>query len=338
MTSGIRLPGGGWQTGKTDGFGFSWGGLSVQAGAFPVSTALVLSSPAKLNLSLAVVGRRADGYHDLVSLVSPLALADTLMAEPGPDGTASLSCDDPTLPVDASNLVLRAERVFRTRTGWKGGVRFHLVKRIPRGAGLGGGSSNATMALRALDQLAGARLGDAVLAELAAELGSDCPLFLFSGPVVLRGRGERVQPVAPEVAARVAGRPVWLFKPAWGIETPWSFRRLAAWGLGAYADAEEAEGSLAAWCSDPAAPLETLPGNTLERVAFGKYLALPALVAQVREELGLAVRMSGSGSCCFAFAPGGESEGRLGELTEALRRRVIAAWGDEAFFAASRLA
>ena len=303
-----------------------------------MSTALVLSSPAKLNLSLAVVGRRADGYHDLVSLVSPLALADTLMAEPGPDGTASLSCDDPTRPVDASNLVLRAERVFRTRTGWKGGVRFHLVKRIPRGAGLGGGSSNATMALRALDQLAGARLGDAVLAELAAELGSDCPLFLFSGPVVLRGRGERVQPVAPEVAARLAGRPVWLFKPAWGIETPWSFRRLAAWGLGAYADPEEAEGRLAAWCSDPAAPLEALPGNTLERVAFGKYLALPALVAQVREELGLAVRMSGSGSCCFAFAPGGESEGRLGELTEALRRRVIAAWGDEAFFAASRLA
>ena len=298
----------------------------------------VLSSPAKLNLSLAVVGRRADGYHDLVSLVSPLALADTLTAEPGPEGTASLSCDDPTLPVDASNLVLRAERVFRARTGWKGGVRFHLAKRIPRGAGLGGGSSNATMALRALDQLAGTRLGDAELAELAAQLGSDCPLFLFSCPVVLRGRGERVQPVAPEVAARLAGRPVWLFKPVWGIETPWAFRRLAASGLGAYDDSAGAESRLAAWFADRAAPLEALPGNTLERVAFGKYLALPALVAQVRDELGLHVRMSGSGSCCFAFGPAEATERRLGELTEALRRRVIAAWSDEAFFAASRLA
>jgi 4-diphosphocytidyl-2-C-methyl-D-erythritol kinase len=73
-------------------------------------------------------------------------------------------------------------------------------------------------------------------------------------------------------------------------------------------------------------------------VAFGKYLALPALVAQVREELGLPVRMSGSGSCCFAFGPADATERQLGELTEALRRRVIAAWGDEAFFAASRLA
>jgi 4-diphosphocytidyl-2-C-methyl-D-erythritol kinase len=235
-----------------------------------VTSLPVLSSPAKLNLSLAVVGRRADGYHDLVSLVSPLALADTLTAELGPEGTASLSCDDPTLPVDASNLVLRAERVFRTRTGWKGGVRFHLAKRIPRGAGLGGGSSNATMALRALDQLAGTRLGDAVLAELAAELGSDCPLFLFSGPAVLRGRGERVQPVAPEVAARLAGRPVWLFKPVWGIETPWAFRRLAASGLGAYDDPAGVESRLAAWLADRAAPLESLPGNTHERVAFCK--------------------------------------------------------------------
>lgn len=308
------------------------GGLS------PVSTALILSSPAKLNLTLAVVGRRADGFHDLVSLVSPLALADTLTVTPGPDGTAALTCDDPTLLVDASNLVLRAEQAFRAASGWKGGVHFHLEKRIPRGAGLGGGSSNATTALRALDRLAGTRLSGSVLAGLAAQLGSDCPLFLADGPVVMRGRGEQVEPVAAAVSRRLSGRPVWLFKPAWGIETPWAFRRLAALGATAYERPDEAEAGLARWLADPAAPLAALPGNTLERVAFGKYLALPALAAQLREELALEVRMSGSGSCCFAFAPEGTTALRRAVMTDALRARVRAAWGDEAFFAASWLA
>ena len=303
-----------------------------------MSTTLVLSSPAKLNLTLAVVGRRADGFHDLISLVSPLALADTLTATPAPDGTATLTCDDPTLSVDASNLVLRAEQAFRATTGWKGGIHFHLQKRIPRGAGLGGGSSNATTALRALDRLAGTHLSAAGLATLAAQLGSDCPLFLADGPVVMRGRGERVEPGAPSVARRWAGRPVWLFKPAWGIETPWAFRRLAALGAVAYERPEEAEARLAAWLTDAEAPLAALPGNTLERVAFEKYLALPAFVTQVREELGLEVRMSGSGSCCFAFAPAGAAAPRVAELTDALRARVSAAWGAEAFFAESRLA
>jgi len=316
----------------------AWVATACRLGLFPVSTALVLSSPAKLNLTLAVVGRRADGFHELVSLVSPLALADTLTVMPGPDGTASLTCDDPTLPVDARNLVLRAEQAFRAVSGWTGGVHFHLEKRIPRGAGLGGGSSNATTALRALDRLAGTRLSASVRAGLAAQLGSDCPLFLADGPVLMRGRGERIEPVAAAVARRVSGRPVWLFKPAWGIETPWAFRRLAALGATAYERPDEAEAALARWLADPAAPLRALPGNTLERVAFGKYLALPALADQVREELELDVRMSGSGSCCFAFAPDGVPAPRLAAVTEALRARVFAAWGAEAFFAATRLA
>jgi 4-diphosphocytidyl-2-C-methyl-D-erythritol kinase len=189
-----------------------------------------------------------------------------------------------------------------------------------------------------LDRLAGTHLSAAGLAALAAQLGSDCPLFLADGPVVMRGRGERVEPVAPAVARRWAGRPVWLFKPAWGIETPWAFRRLAAWGPQAYERPEEAEARLAAWLADAEAPLAALPGNTLERVAFEKYLALPAFVAQVREELGLEVRMSGSGSCCFAFAPAGAEASKVAELTHALRARVAAAWGPEAFFAESRLA
>ena len=114
-------------------------------------------SPAKLNLYLAVTGRRADGFHDLVSLAVPLVWGDELRVTPT-DGAFTLTCNDPAVPVDDTNLVLRAAHSFRTATGWTGGARFVLEKRIPMGAGLGGGSSNATIALRALNHLAGAPL------------------------------------------------------------------------------------------------------------------------------------------------------------------------------------
>ena len=110
-------------------------------------------SPAKLNLYLAVTGRRADGFHDLVSLAVPLVWGDELRVTPT-DGAFTLTCNDPAVPVDDTNLVLRAAHSFRTATGWTGGARFVLEKRIPMGAGLGGGSSNAAIALRALNHLA----------------------------------------------------------------------------------------------------------------------------------------------------------------------------------------
>ncbi|MET0263309.1 MAG: 4-(cytidine 5'-diphospho)-2-C-methyl-D-erythritol kinase, partial [Rariglobus sp.] len=153
---------------------------------------VVLSSPAKLNLFLAITGRRTDGFHDLVSVVTPVEFGDTLTVERRDTGF-TLTCDEPTLEIDESNLVLRAARAFATATNGTGGAHFFLAKRIPMGAGLGGGSSNATMALRALNELSGGALDEAGLARVAAQLGSDCALFLKSEPVVMRGRGEEVQ-------------------------------------------------------------------------------------------------------------------------------------------------
>ena len=159
----------------------------------------VLPCPAKLNLLLAVTGRRADGFHELVSLVAPVELGDTLTVEPALE--FSLTCDAPTLPVDDTNLVLKAAQAFRVATSWRGGARFALTKRIPSGAGLGGGSSDAATALLALNRLAGEPLAPAALAQVAAEVGSDCALFLPGGPVVMRGRGDRGR---QSVAARNA--------------------------------------------------------------------------------------------------------------------------------------
>ncbi len=268
---------------------------------------LVLSSPAKINLLLAITGRRADGFHSLMSVVSPVAWGDTLWVESAADGEVLLVCDDPAVPLGEDNLIVRAERLFRGRSGWTGGVKFSLEKRIPMGAGLGGGSSNAVAALKGLNALAkeqGRALDQPTLCELAAELGSDCPLFLSEAPVVMRGRGELIEPVPVEVAATWSGRRVLLFRPAFGVATAWAYRALAGRPAD-YMPSDQAEERLAAWWQTGAKLDGNSLFNTLEIPVFAKYPALPAMIGLLRERHGLAVRMSGSGSACFAFIPEG---------------------------------
>ena len=161
---------------------------------------LVSAAHAKLNLSLAITGRRADGFHELVSLVTPIALADTLTLEPG--RSLGLTCDDASLPVDGTNLVLKAAAAYAKRRPSAPTGHFHLTKKVPHGAGLGGGSSDAAAALRLLDQASGNPLGLEVLESLAAEVGSDCPFFVRGQAAIMRGRGERLEILS--VAARTA--------------------------------------------------------------------------------------------------------------------------------------
>lgn len=288
-------------------------------------------SPAKLNLFLAVTRRRADGFHDLVSVAAPLAWGDDLAAKPADAFT--LECDDPAVPTDESNLVLKAARAFGEAAGWRGGVKFRLVKRVPPGAGLGGGSSNAVAALRALNALAGNPLGAAALSVLAARLGSDCALFLHDGPVAMRGRGERLEPLPAGAALRLRGRRVLVFKPSFGIATPWAYGRLAAQAPTGYLPEAEAEARLAAWLGDRSATAEKLLFNSFEPVAFAKYPALPVLLESLRADFGVAAGMSGSGSACFALLPDKFEVGKVAEMRTAIR----AAWGDEALAVETRL-
>ncbi|MBI2513772.1 MAG: 4-(cytidine 5'-diphospho)-2-C-methyl-D-erythritol kinase [Opitutae bacterium] len=290
-------------------------------------------SPAKINLFLAITGRRADGFHDLVSVVAPLEFGDELVAEVGERrtedaGRFTLKCDAADVPVDETNLILKAAKLFARTTGWTGAAHFRLTKRIPMGAGLGGGSSNAVAALRALNQLSGGRASDAQLEAMAAQLGSDCVLFLRDAPAVMRGRGERVENLSAAAAARVRGRRVLVFKPSFGIATPWAYGRMVARG-GDYLPAAEAEARLAAW-SAGGAPVEELLLNNMEPAAFEKYLALPVLLARLREEFGLAPHMSGSGSACFALL-------RDDQATAPIVERIRAAWGPPASAIETRL-
>lgn len=290
--------------------------------------AVSLFAPAKLNLFLAITGKRADGFHDLLSVAALLDFGDTLRAEPA--AGFSLETDAADLPVDESNLVLKAARAFAAATGWSGGARFFLEKRIPTGAGLGGGSSDGVAALRLLNQLAGNPLAAPALAEVAAKLGSDCPLFLNDGPVVMRGRGERIEALPAVVAKRIRGRRVLLFKPGFGIATPWAYAQMAAAAPASYLPVPAAEARLAEWVQASGAPVEKLLFNNMEPPAFAKFTALPVLLEQLRRDYGLASRMSGSGSACFAF---------LAENSPvaAIEQAIRTAWGDSAVVVEARL-
>ncbi len=295
-------------------------------------SAVSVFAPAKLNLFLAITGRRPDGFHDLVSVVAPLTWGDTVRAEAGTPGELTLACDDPAVPADETNLILRAERAWAAATGWAGGATFFLEKRIPMGAGLGGGSSDAVAALKALEALAGpeVRLAPTALAGVAAGIGSDCPLFLTGGPAVMRGRGERVGALPPEPAGRLTGRRVLVFKPGFSIATPWAYARLAAGAPGSYLPAAEAEARLAAWIGDSRAKAEGLPFNSLEAPAFRKFPTLPLLLEQLRSDFGVSAGMSGSGSACFALLPEGADAG-------AVAARVRREWGTSAFVREARI-
>jgi len=284
------------------------------------------AAPAKLNLSLAVVGRREDGFHDLVSLVVPLELSDELTFEPA--AAWSLRCDDTDVPSDATNLVLRAAEAYaRARPDCPRG-HFMLSKRIPSGAGLGGGSSDAAAALRLLDRASGAPRGPEFLAAVAAEVGSDCPFFIRREPAVMRGRGERIEPLGVAPRRALAGRRVLVVKPPFGVPTPEAYALFARHG--APRSPAQAEALLSAWLARPESDPSQL-GNDLEPPVFRKFLALSVGLEAAGTATGQGFRMTGSGSAGFCLVRG---EPDVDALRSVLRR----CWGPDAWVIETRIA
>jgi 4-diphosphocytidyl-2-C-methyl-D-erythritol kinase len=253
-------------------------------------------SPAKVNLYLRIAGKRADGYHELETVMLPLALGDTLTFEPRPSGI-ELVCDDPRLPVDDNNLVVRAAKSLGVP-----GARITLQKRTPLAAGLGGGSSNAATTLMALGQ----GESPARLNELAARLGSDINFFLAGGAAVCRGRGELVEPVGCKLKASIL-----LVNPGFGISTKWAYANWAATRLTAKPPAVSvltralAEGDLDGVCRSLY--------NSLEAPSVGKFPVLELLKETMRDGGAAGALMSGSGATVFglfADAKAAETAGR----------------------------
>ncbi|KAB2639158.1 MAG: 4-(cytidine 5'-diphospho)-2-C-methyl-D-erythritol kinase [Verrucomicrobia bacterium] len=182
-------------------------------------TPFTLDAPAKLNLSLRVLARRDDGFHEIDSLMVKLPhLADRLHFEPA--ASFEFACDEASLPSDDSNLVVKAVRAYQAATQLPCNCRISLEKHIPHAAGLGGGSSDAAATLIGLEQIHEGALGPQPLAALAAGLGSDVAFFLTPGAARCSGRGEIVEPTASPPAL-----PVLLLKPAFAIATPEIYAR-----------------------------------------------------------------------------------------------------------------
>ena len=273
--------------------------MSLYAGRKMKTAALTLASPAKINLWLRILGRRADGYHEVETRLLRLSLADEVEVAIGADGAGvRIACTDPSVPTDGTNLVTRALTAFNERSGLSGGWRVRLEKRIPAGAGLGGGSGNAAVALRAANQLTGSPLSQEVLLELAAGIGADVAFFVLDEAAAdASGRGELVRPVASPGPI-----PMVLVKPPFPVPTPWAYQR--------WRDSRELPGVLYA-------PQVTRWGelvNDLERPVFEKHLLLPALKEWFLGRPGcVAALMSGSGSTVFAVAESMPAAVRLAE-------------------------
>jgi len=255
------------------------------------------SSPCKVNLLLNILGRRADGFHDLETIFHPVGLCDTLSVERVGGGLA-LSCSDPRLPTDARNLVFRSAEAFREAAGVTDGVRIHLEKRIPLAAGLGGGSGNAAVTLLALNALFDAPLSVLRLHELAARLGSDVPFFLQDQPALATGRGECLQPVAAFAALR--GKAFLLIHPGFGISTAWAYQQLARFPEALRGQPGRAEKLMHLLQNADARTAGGAFYNALEAPALDKYPVLALYQEFLRERGAAAALMSGSGSTTFA--------------------------------------
>jgi 4-diphosphocytidyl-2-C-methyl-D-erythritol kinase len=267
---------------------------------------------AKLNLGLAVGPRRPDGFHEIATVFQSVTLADTLEVRRRPRGFLlavrweDVAVSGPRraerIPAGRANLVLRAARLLARRAGIRGGASFRLVKRIPAGAGLGGGSADAAAALAGLARLYGIRLDPSRRLRLAARLGSDVPFACLGGTALGTGRGERLQPLrlASRFRALVA-------VPPWRVATRDAYRRL---GRGKY--------GLTGWTSKlrfaqslgqvEVTALQALRlGNTFEMALGRRRADFQSLIRRLRTAGAQNPRMTGSGSAAFGILRPGES-------------------------------
>ena len=270
-------------------------------------SSLSLRAPAKINLHLEVLGLRDDGFHELSMVMQTLDLADDLTVESAPAGQVSLRCSDPQLPVDGSNLIVKAAELLRRHCGRPElSAQLSLSKSIPIGAGLAGGSSDGATALLLLNRYWNLQLSAAELQALAAQLGSDVAFCLQGGTQLCFGRGELLEPID-----RVAQPAVLLIKnPNVSVSTPWAYglckERLGSSYLNSEADFEVRrqalrQSPLVGWLQGEQPHLPPLR-NDLQQVVAPENESVQkglALLASAGDPLQVA--MSGSGPSLFAL-------------------------------------
>jgi len=253
---------------------------------------VMLRAFAKVNLTLEVLGKRPDGYHELRSLVQCISLADELTLRPT-DGGITIRVSGQWAPEGPENLCYQAAELFIRGVGSPAGVDISLVKHIPAGRGLGGGSSDAATTLLGLAALAEHRPADAALHEMAAELGSDVSLFLGAGTAVISGRGETVQPVA----AQWRGHALVVAWPDMAVSTTEAYRLLEG---GDFTDGQITAAAQQALSAGQLASDRHL-FNCFERAVYSHWPEVARLQERLTAAAGHPARLCGSGSALFAI-------------------------------------
>ncbi|MFT3744658.1 MAG: 4-(cytidine 5'-diphospho)-2-C-methyl-D-erythritol kinase [Pyrinomonadaceae bacterium] len=251
-----------------------------------------LPSFAKINWTLRVLGKRGDGFHELFTLFQTVSLSDTLsFAEAG---YLELTCDDPSIPTDERNLILRTAHAMRDKFAVEKGAAIHLEKRIPSPGGLGGGSSNAAVALIGLNRLWDLDLPLYELHSIAEEIGSDVPFFLYGGTAMGTGRGELIEPIEDISAENMV-----IVTPPIAVSTAEAF-----YGLNAPALTIEERNRILPVCRSEALTLDprrTALINDFEGMVFSAHPEIAWAKTALLELGAVNAAMSGSGASVFAI-------------------------------------
>jgi len=259
-------------------------------------TTLYEGAFAKLNLTLDVLGRREDGYHDLQSVMQTISIRDDVEIDIGTGKPWRLLCSMEGIPTDERNLAWKAAQVYcQAMDKDPGGIEIRIVKRIPSGAGLGGGSADAAAVLRALNRHYGEPLSIFALAELGAQVGSDVPFCTLCGTAMVEGRGERLRalPDMPDCVFVVC-------KPDFSVSTPELYRKIDQTAIAMRPDNRAMESALVA--GDIGKVAENVC-NVFDAVVTAEHLELNYIKSICNTYGALSQQMTGSGSAVFAIMP-----------------------------------
>ncbi len=259
-------------------------------------TTLYEAAYAKLNLTLDVLGKREDGYHDLQSVMQTISIRDDIEIDVGTGKSWNLLCSAEGIPTDEGNLAWKAAKVYcDTMKKDPDGLEIRILKRIPSGAGMGGGSADAAAVLRALNRHYGNPLSIMALAELGAQVGSDVPFCVLCGTAMVEGRGERVKklPDMPECVFVVC-------KPDFSVSTPELYQKIDQVAIAHRPDNRAMESALLAGDLDKI--VENIC-NVFDPVVTADHLELNYIKSICNTYGSLGQQMTGSGSAVFAVMP-----------------------------------
>ena len=250
----------------------------------------------KLNLTLDVLGKRPDGYHDLKSVMQTVSLWDDITLEIGTGKDWTLTCDREGIPCDERNLAWKAAKVYCEAVGRDPqGLSIHIAKRIPSGAGMGGGSADAAAVLRGLNRYFGEILSMEALAELGGKVGSDVPFCVVGGTVMCEGRGEILRPLPDAPHCLILG-----CKPEFSVSTPVLYRKLDETVISDRPDNDAME---AAILRKDLSGIAREICNVFDGVVSAEHPEIDHIKSVFLRHGAMAVQMTGSGSVVFGIMP-----------------------------------